>query len=292
MKILVTGITGLLGSALAESLETNHEVIGLSQTSSLPGFETRQVDISDYDALYRTVTRVNPDMVIHAAVFSNVDECETDPERAFRVNSLGTRNVALACQRFDAALMYFSTDYVFSGIGAPAGGYKEFDGTGPSSAYAKSKLYGEWYVRHLLNKFYIIRTAWLFGPRRANFVTGIAEALARGREVIAVADMVSSPTYVADLAEAASRLVDSPRYGIYHLTNGGFASRYEIARSIAGMMKKPADTIRKLTQKQLKLKAPRPVFSGLDNFVWKTEGFAPLRPWQDAVKEFLCSKFI
>lgn len=287
MRILISGITGLLGSEIARLLEGKHEITGIAKANTLGGFETLTLDLGDYENVYRAVTRINPDLVIHTAAKSNVDECETDPEQACRVNAIGTRNLALACQRFDAALMYVSTDYVFPGKMHPENGYTEFDQTWPLGAYAKSKLYGEWYTRQLLNKFFIIRTAWLFGSRHANFVSQMAASLKEGKEIRAVTDMVSSPTYVKDLAIALERLIENPVYGTYHLTNSGFADRYSVAQAIARMTGMPPAGIRRVTQKELKLKADRPVFSGLDNYVWKLNGWTPLRPWQEAVAEFL-----
>lgn len=287
MKILITGITGLLGSEIASTLGDKHEIIGITKENALGGFETLKLDICNYESVYKTVTRLNPELVIHTAAMSNVDACESDPDQAFRINAIGTRNLALACQRFDAALMYISTDYVFSGEGAPEGGYAEFSAASPQGVYARSKLYGELYVQQLLSKFFIIRTAWLFGGRRDNFVSHAAASLRDGKEIKAASDMISSPTYVKDLAAAVTKLVDQPVYGIYHLTNSGFGSRYEIVTAISKMLGFPSTKIRKFTREELKLKAPRPRFSGLNNYVWKMNGWPALRPWQEAVSDFL-----
>jgi dTDP-4-dehydrorhamnose reductase len=139
----------------------------------------------------------------------------------------------------------------------------------------------------LSNKYYIVRTSWLYGSKRKNFVTQIAEALKEGKPANMVEDMVSSPTYVNDLAEAISRLVDSGKYGLYHLTNSGFASRYGIALEISKMMDIPIRNIKKVKLSELSLPATRPSFSAMKNYVWQLSGFEPIRPWQEAVKEFL-----
>ncbi len=159
------------------------------------------------------------------------------------------------------------------------------------STYARSKHAGEEYVRGLLNKYYIVRTAWLFGPSRENFVTQIAATLKNGTPTKQVTDMVSTPTFVKDLSEAVAFLIETNLFGTYHLTNSGrFASRYEIALEIAKMMKLPSGNIEKTTLEKLGLPAHRPGFSGLRNFVWELNGWRSLRPWQDAVREFLQNK--
>lgn len=287
MKILITGTSGLLGSALMRSLQDNHEVVGLSRSQSAYGHKIITSDITDQKALYQAVTRVNPDIVIHSAAQSNVDECERDPDSAYKINAIGTRNVALACQRFDATLAYISTDYVFSGNDYPKDGYTEFDKVNPLSAYGKSKLEGEQFVRHLLNKFYIIRTSWLFGSERSNLILQTAQSLQAGKDVKSVSDMVSCPTYVNDAAEAIGSMIESSAYGTYHITNSGFASRFEIGQFISELMNCPQKHILKLSQKDLNLPALRPKFSAMNNYAWKLSGFAPLRNWKDAVKEFL-----
>jgi dTDP-4-dehydrorhamnose reductase len=288
MKILITGISGLLGTTLAQELSAkDHEVYGITRGSTLPGFKVYEADITEQKLVYDTVSRINPDIVIHTATLTNVDECERNPDEAYRINALGTRNIAVACQRFDTVLAYISTDYAFSGENPPERGYTEFDVVDPISAYGKSKLAGEWYVRHQLNKFFILRTSWLFGSARSNFVLQMAEAFKTGKTIKAVTDMVSSPTYVKDLAEGISRLLETTRYGLYHLSNAGFASRYEIATRIATMMKADRSGIQKLQLKDLNLPARRPAFSAMSNYVWELEGFKPLRTWQESVYEFL-----
>jgi dTDP-4-dehydrorhamnose reductase len=290
MKILITGITGLLGTELAKTLCDDHEIVGLSKTQTLPGVKIYNVDICDQVKTYDIISKVNPDIVIHTATMTNVDDCERNPDKAFSVNALGTRNVAVACQRFDTVMCYISTDYAFSGENAPKTGYTEFDTPAPVSVYAKSKSAGEEYVKSLLNKYFIVRTSWLFGSARKNFVSQIASALAENKPLKAAHDMVSSPTNVKDLAIALSRLIDSQLYGTYHISNSGFASRFEIASMIAELMGAPTALIEKVSLKDFKLPANRPCFSGMRNYVWQLEGFKPLRPWQEAVTEFLAEQ--
>jgi len=290
MKILITGITGLLGTELVKLLGEDHEVTGIAQKSSLPGCKVHNIDIGEEQKVYEIISRINPDIVIHAATMTNVDECEKQQDLAYRVNALGTRNIAVACQRFDTVLCYISTDYAFSGSQPPEAGYTEYDAIDPISVYAKSKVAGEQYVRNLLNKFFIVRTSWLFGPSRRNFVSQIAESLLAGKGIKAASDMISAPTHVGDLSYALSHLIQTRLYGTYHLTNYGFASRYDIAARIAAFTQTDKRLIEKVKLDDLKLPARRPHFSGLRNYVWSLEGFKPLRPWQDAVKDFLANQ--
>jgi dTDP-4-dehydrorhamnose reductase len=268
-------------------LEKDHEIVGITKDTTVPGQDVQHLDICDIDKTYSVITRINPDLIIHAAAVSNVDGCEKDPDLAYRVNALGTRNIATACQRFDAVMVYISTDYVFSGSERPDMGYTEFDQTGPQNVYARTKLAGEQFVRQLLNKYYIVRPSWLFGSSRANYLTEIADAFMEGKPINVTDDMVSAPTYVNDLAAAIGELITKPCYGTVHLCNGGFASRYGIAVHLAGLMGAPHSLIRKMTLKELNLAARRPSFSGLNNYIWKLERFKPLRHWQEAAEEFL-----
>ncbi len=289
MKVLITGINGMLGTALYSTLKDKHEVYGIDIVNPSGGSRNFNIDLTDFEIANKTITKINPDVVIHTVALTDVDKCETDPDLAYKLNSVATRNVAVCCQRFDAAMLYVSTDYVFSGKPSKASinGYTEFDDVCPLSVYARSKYEGERYVQSLLNKYYITRTSWLYGSRRKNFVTQIADALKEGKPANMAEDMVSSPTYVNDLAFAIAKLIDSGKYGLYHLTNSGFASRYDIAMEISKMMDLPAGKIKKVKLSELNLPAVRPVFSAMKNYVWQLSGFDPIRPWQEAVKEFL-----
>jgi len=287
MKIIITGITGLLGNQLAKTLINEHNVIGISKNITSPICKTINVDITDAIATYNVITKENPDIVIHCAALSNVDECERNPQEAYKINALGTRNIAVSCQRFDAKLLYISTDYVFTSQNTISSGFNEFDTTNPCNIYAKSKLAGENYVKELLNKFWIVRTSWLFGNGKANFVTQFLSNIKDGKPYKAATDMISSPTSVRELSEAISILIKTDLFGTYHLSNSGFASRYEIALYLAKLFKVPENKITKTTLKELSLPAKRPNFSGLNNLVWELEGFNKLSTWQDAIENFV-----
>ena len=290
MKVLVTGIKGLLGTELSNILtQQKDDVSGLdlegSSSTAVP--RIYGVDLCDFDPTYEIITRLNPDVVIHCAAQANVDECERNPEMAYKMNAMAARNVAIACQRFDTAMLYISTDYVFCGHDTPKTGYTEYDEPSPVGVYAKTKLEGERQVKEFVLKHYIVRPAWLYGSKRSNFITQIADALINNKTTKQVEDMISSPTNVKDLAAAIAFLVKTGSFGTYHVTNSGWASRYEVACYIADLLSAPRSLIQKCKLSDLKLLAPRPGFSGLNHFTWKLNGYKHLRSWQDAVKEFL-----
>lgn len=271
MRIVVTGSKGQLGTALQARL-TSADLLPLD----LPEF-----DITDAAAVRRTLEAFQPDVVIHAAALTNVDQCELEPELAYRVNALGTQNVALACQRLGATMLYVSTDYVFDGTkGAP---YVEYDPPAPLSVYARSKLAGEWATQTFAPRFYIVRTAWLYARGGRNFVETVLR-LARERGALTmVTDEAGSPTYAPDLAEAISRLLLTEQYGIYHLTNSGVASRYDWAKEIlrlAGLGHVP------VTPSQgYKRPAPVPRQVELRNLCGASLGIV-MRPWQEALRDY------
>ncbi len=295
MRILITGACGMLGRDLVEVLSEGQELYLLDVERFSPSlssqFSTLTLDITDSAKTYKEVTKINPDIVIHCAAYTDVDGCETSRDLTFRINALGTRNIALACQRFDIELLYISTDFVFNGEkGEP---YLEFDRPDPQSIYAKSKYWGELYVNSLLNRFYIVRSSWLFGKNGKNFVTTILSLAKQKKEIEIVNDQISSPTYTKDLARAIARLIETERkdsttraslYGIWHITNSGQCSWYEFATEIlqdSGVRVKP------ITSEELNRPARRPKFSVLENGVWKLQGWKSLRHWKEALKDYL-----
>ncbi len=288
MRILITGANGLLGYDIWQTLKNNHEIYGCSRSDRPSYIEEKnwlKFDITNQEQTYIKITRLNPDIIIHLAAVSNVDFCEKNPEIAYKINSVGTRNICLACQRFDTALCYVSTDYVFDGENTPKDGYKENDKQNPINIYGKSKYLGEFYVKHLLNKFYIVRTAWLFGKNRANFVSYVLEAIKNSTDINVVIDHIGSPTYTKDLSEAISFLIEKQAFGIYHITNSDSCSREEVVDEIFKILKKKTNIVKK-TRKEFYF-APRPANSTLNNFFWRLQGFPEIRPWKEALREFL-----
>lgn len=288
MKILLTGASGLLGQDVWKVFTPHHDVLGLGRAKPawILSSQWRPADLLDGRQAYTIVTKENPDLVIHCAAYNDVDGAEKDPEAAFKLNALGTRNLALACQRFDTILMAISTDYVFDGINPPPQGYREFDTLHPLNVYAESKRWGEIYIQQLINKYFIVRTSWLFGPGRPTFADKVVARARENKPVAAVRDMVGSPTYTPDLAKALYQLAQSERYGIYHLTSGGSCSRLELVTEVLRLHNMTDyRNVNPLLQSELKLLARRPIFSALENFVWRMDGFPALRSWKDALKE-------
>lgn len=311
MRIAITGASGMLGTDLLQTLAGEHELYGLDIRKPL--FEVSDsryqiLDITNTIETYDTITRINPELVIHAAAYTNVDGAESEQEQAYRINSLGTRNIALACQRFDAALIYISTDYVFNGQKKEP--YLEIDQPDPLGTYAKSKYWGELYTQWLVSRFMIIRSSWLFGKKGKNFVEAIRSQVITKHSLQVVNDQFGSPTYTVDLAEAIKRLltINNPcplqkslagtaptfagrelstgLYGIWHITNSGHCSWYDFAREIVKQIGAKED-VSPVSTHQVNRPAARPKNSVLDNFNWKLHDFPLLPTWQDALKRYL-----
>ncbi|MDI6869850.1 MAG: dTDP-4-dehydrorhamnose reductase [Bacillota bacterium] len=281
MRVLITGAWGQLGQDLMRAY-ADAQVLGLGSV---------EMDVTRAEHTRRAIADWRPDLVIHSAAYTNVDGCEADPDRAFRVNALGTRNVALGCQAAGAVMVYLSTDYVFDGrkVGTP---YTEYDRPNPLSAYGQSKLAGEEYVRDLLDRFYIVRTSWLHGLHGKNFLRTILTNACQGKELAIVDDQVGSPTFTADLAPAIRKLAETGQYGLYHMTNAGACSWYTLAKQALAIAAErlpelAKKTIRPLTTEQLSRPAPRPAYSVLRNYNLELAGLPRLRSYEEALREFV-----
>ena len=283
----------MLGSELAATLAGEHELWAVDirkPLETVPGVQYQLLDIVNTKETFSAITRINPELVIHTAAFTDVDGAETKSDLVFQVNAIGTRNVALSCQKFDAALIYISTDYVFDGQKTEP--YVEFDQPHPLSIYAQSKYWGELYTQWLVNRFMIIRTSWMFGKNGRNFVQAMLSQLKNQHSLKVVKDQVGSPTYAVDLALAIKELitvnqqVSTGLYGIWHLTNSGFCSWYEFAAEIV-RLSQSHETVESTTSEQLQRPAVRPKNSVLRNYNWELQNFAALPPWQDALRRYL-----
>lgn len=277
MRIVITGHRGQLGAALKELLAGQELFL-----VDLPEY-----DITDPDSIIDSIVSFRPDVVIHGAAMTNVDNCERNPDLAFRVNALGTQNITLACGRCGADMVHISTNDVFDGtLGRP---YNEWDTPAPKSVYARSKAAAEFYVRSLLIHFYIVRTAWLYGRGGDNFVTKIIAAADRLGALRVVTDEVSAPTYAPDLAEAIVRLSQTRHYGIYHFTNDGFCSRYEWARKILELSGRGDVRVEPITTAEWQRAAPPPLYAPIANMSGAALGIT-LRPWEDALQEYFAGE--
>ncbi len=276
MHILITGAMGRLGSLLVERIgRRGHRVTGTDLDA---------LDVTDFDAVRRFVTAHRPDVVIHAAAWTDVDGCARDPERAVLTNGFGAQHVALAAAETGAALLFVSTNEVFDGLsGAP---YREYDSPCPANPYGYSKWVGEQAVQRHTARHYIVRTAWLFAHGGKNFVQAVLGAAQAGMPLRVVTDEIANPTYTDDLAEAIAALVETGRFGIYHFVNSGACSRFELARYVldrAGFANTPVEPIR--SSEWPRPSAPPPN-SALVNSAGPLIGIR-LRPWQEAVEAFL-----
>ncbi len=277
MKIVVVGGRGQLGRELVRVLEPNHETVILD----LP-----ECNIVQSSAIHQIVA-LHPELILHVAAMTDVDGCARDPLTAFSVNALGTQNVALACQRSGAPMVYISTNEVFDGTkNSP---YLEFDETRAINPYGASKLAGERYVQMLLERFYIVRIAWLFSPEGANFPKRIVAAARKNGALRVTADEIANPTYAPDLSHAIARLIETEHYGIYHLVNEGATSRYEYTRSIlahAGLGDVPLIPI---PLAEYKRDSTPPRYGALANFAAATALGIRLRPWEQALDDFFAN---
>ncbi|PJF37131.1 MAG: dTDP-4-dehydrorhamnose reductase [Candidatus Thermofonsia Clade 1 bacterium] len=272
MRILITGAGGGVGQALLARLPEAH------------GAAHSQLDVTDAKAVMRLIGDRAPQLVIHCAALTNVDRCAQAPQEALQVNAFGTQNVALACQRVGAALCYISTNEVFDGErGAP---YGEYDPMQPANPYGYSKYVGEQIVRQLVPRHYIVRTSWVFAHNGRNFLQRIVGLAREGKPLSVVTDEVACPTYAEDLAEGIVALVQTERFGTYHLTNQGALSRYAFARAILdahGMAEYPIAPIAKA---QFNRPSRPPTYSALQNTFAALIGIT-LRHWRDALDAFI-----
>lgn len=274
MKILVTGAKGMLGADLCRELAGGHQVTGI---------DVQEVDLVSADAIERLVG-YDPEIILHCAAMTNVDGCEKDPDAAYAVNGLGTKNVALACRQLDIPMLYISTDFVFDGKkGEP---YCEWDQPSPLGHYGRSKLDGENSVRELLKKFYIVRTSWLYGKHGRNFVSTILAKAKEAGTIKVVNDQVGSPTYARDLCRALARLIASDKYGTYHLSNSGACSWYDFARKAVEMSGIKSE-VSPIASSEYPTPTKRPAYSVLRNFCWERTFGEILRPWEEGLKDYL-----
>jgi dTDP-4-dehydrorhamnose reductase len=276
MRVLITGGLGQLGRALQASL------------AQRPRAEVIIWEIGDHDisdpAAAQWVADLAPAVVINAAAWTNVDGAEANPEAAYAANTLAPKYLAEGCARCGAAMLQVSTNEVFAG--SPGIFYREYDPLGGgASTYARSKLAAERAVTQMLDRLYIVRIAWLFGPGGNNFPTKIAAAADRNGALRVVDDEYSNPTYAPDVAEAMVQLVESGRYGIYHLVNDGWCSRYELAKAVLAASGRAHIPLEAIDSGQWTRPTKPPPHAVLINQAGTALGLR-LRPWQDAVDEY------
>jgi dTDP-4-dehydrorhamnose reductase len=271
MRIAITGAAGQLGRALCAALQPAHDIVPLDHAA---------LELSDPASASR-IAATGADVVIHSAAHTNVDGCAREPDRAYRINGLGTRYVALGCRRIGAALVYISTNEVFGGDATQP--YLEYDAPAPVNPYGASKLVGEHAVRECLTAHYIVRVAWLFGGER-NFVRTVLRLAGERSELAMVADEIGSPTAAPDAAAAIARLIDTGVYGTYHIVNAGHCSRFDLARAVLDAAGRHDVTLRPIALADYPRPGRVPPYTPLRNLAAADLGIT-LRDWRDAVAE-------
>lgn len=250
MKILITGSKGQLGNELKDIINKGYSEIGkvskVIKNSQVFDLDVDKLDITDLNSVKNVLDTIKPDVVINCAAATNVDGCESDEDFAFKVNALGPRNLAIVCEEMGAKLVQVSTDYVFSGVGEKP--LTEYDLTAPYSVYGKTKLLGENYVREFCSKYYIVRTAWLYGYVGHNFVYTMRRLGKEKDSINVVNDQIGNPTHANDLAYHILKLIETDEY---------------------------------------KTPAKRPEYSSLDNMMLRNTVGDEMRNWQDAIKSFI-----
>jgi dTDP-4-dehydrorhamnose reductase len=243
------------------------------------------VDITDGARIRDYIESIRPDCIIHTAALTDVDGCESDVEKAFKINGEGTRNIAEGAKSVGAALLYLSTDYVFDGTSDRP--YREDDEPKPLGVYGQSKHRGELNVRDLVERHYIVRTGWLYGEHGSNFVETIIGLAGDRLRIEVVDDQVGSPTYTKDLAPALAELMVSDRFGTYHLTNQGSCSWFEFAGRIIELAGISGVAVVPTTTERFARPAPRPSYSVLENLAWREAFGSLLRPWGEAIEAYM-----
>ncbi len=279
-KIIVTGCNGQLGRAINREYEGSTEY-------ELVNTDVEELDITDVDAVIRFAGEINPYAIINCAAYTNVDKCETDADNAYRINAIGPRNLAIAASECGAKLVHVSTDYVFGGDGSRP--YTEFDTPAPKSMYGITKLAGEEFVKNFTSKYFIVRTAWLYGEGK-NFVKTMLRLSENNGEVNVVMDQIGSPTSAAQLAGAIASLLPTSNYGTFHGTCEGVCSWADFTEEIFRLTGRECK-VNRITSGQYKTMFPqsadRPAYSVLDNYMLRLTSGYRFADWKDAIAAYV-----
>ena len=284
-KIALIGVDGQLGTDINNYFKGKR-----MELTGLVGL--KDIDVCDYKMSDSILKSIGPSLVINTAAFHDVDRCEDEAQSAFKVNVIGVKNLAIICRKMNIPLMHFSTDYIFDGKKKKP--YTEDDCARPLSLYGISKLAGEHVMQYILDKYYIIRLCGLYGHAGCvgkgsiNFVEQMIK-MSEKKEIKVVNDQVLTPTSTLDVSEKLFELIQTGKYGVYHMTNTGSCSWYEFACEISRLMKLNTKVL-PITTKQFGAKARRPHYSVLDNFNLRKIGLTDLRNWKEALKDYIESR--
>ena len=299
MKVLVTGVAGQLGyDVMNELAKRGYDGIGTDIADSYSGVQDNtavigmpyvRLDITNAESVEKTIKEIKPDVVVHCAAWTAVDAAEDEENRdkVFAVNVEGTKNIARICKEIDAKMVYTSTDYVFDGQGTEPWkpDCKEY---APLNIYGQSKLNGELAVSEILDKYFIVRIAWVFGTNGNNFIKTMLKVGKKFDTIRVVNDQIGTPTYTYDLAKLLVDMIETDKYGYYHATNeGGYISWYDFACEIFRQAGYSTNVNPVTTEEYGISKAKRPFNSRLDKTKLVENGFTPLPDWQDALKRYL-----
>lgn len=283
MVVLVTGAAGMLGTDVCATAPPTVEALHAADIRGTPVM----MDITDAGSVRETMQRIRPNVVVHCAAYTNVDQAERDADSAFRVNAVGSWLVANACEAVGASLCYISTDFVFDGLSSTP--YHEFSEPRPLNVYGASKLAGERAVALSCKRHWILRTAWLYGLHGKSFVRTILERAFAGQTLSVVADQTGCPTYTADLARAIWEVVLRAPYGTYHRTNAGSATWYDLAKAVVDLARLNVGLVRPIPSRDWPSPVQRPRYSVLASLAASAAGLQPMRPWREALQDFVSS---
>lgn len=275
MKIAIVGAKGMLGRELVRVLDTQHDLLA---------WDIDEIDITDRPRTLELLRAERPDLIVNSAVYVDLEGCESNPDKAWRINAVGAQNLALAAQQLNSGLVYISTDYIFDG--QTEVDYDEVANPNPLNQYGRSKLAGERLSLQLCPRTYVTRTAWLFGHAPNNYVERVLKAAAKDGLVRMTEDQLESPTYTEHLAEAILNLINSGVYGIYNVTSLGACTRADFARFVlqAAGRSEPVEVVDPATAKRF---AQRPARVVLDCRLYQLVTGQTLPHWQEAVKAYL-----
>lgn len=287
MKVFVTGVKGQLGFDVVNELnKRGHEAVGV---------DIDELDITKEQDVYTMLDEVKPDGVIHCAAWTAVDDAEDNYDKVMEVNAKGTEYIAKACKKLDVPMIYISTDYVFNGVGTNP--WKPDDKREPLNVYGESKYRGELAVEELLDKYYIVRIAWVFGQNGHNFINTMLNLGKTHDKLTVVDDQIGTPTYTYDLARLLVDMIETDKYGTYHATNeGGFISWYDFTVEIMKQAGEYDESYKKVEVSPVgsdayPAKAKRPSNSRMDKSKLVENGFELLPDWKDAIHRYLKSVF-